>query len=100
MPSQSLGSAASSALGFGTEELGSGEAADKMDQVTEAVREAMADVFRPEFLNRVDENIIFRPLNRSDLREIAKLQLKRVEQRLADRRGPYSDRLDITLFHE
>ena len=36
---------------------------------------------------RIDENIIFRPLNREDLREIAKLQLKRVEQRLADRRG-------------
>ena len=66
----------------------------------------MADVFRPEFLNRilgrcerrsgdrrVDENIIFRPLNRSDLREIAKLQRKRVEQRLADRRGGYCNRL-------
>ena len=35
---------------------------------------------------RIDENIIFRPLNREDLREIAKLQLKRVEHRLADRR--------------
>ena len=35
---------------------------------------------------RIDENIIFRPLNRADLREIAKLQLKRVEKRLADRR--------------
>ncbi|CAK9062941.1 unnamed protein product [Durusdinium trenchii] len=67
-------------------ELGNdGNAAEKMEQVTEAVREAMADVFRPEFLNRIDENIIFRPLNRADLREIAKLQLNRVEKRLADR---------------
>eukprot|EP00438_Fugacium_kawagutii_P024410 Skav222373 [mRNA] locus=scaffold2692:208197:211346:+ [translate_table: standard] len=41
----------------------------------------MADVFRPE----IDENIIFRPLNRADLREIAKLQLHRVEERLSDR---------------
>lgn len=40
---------------------------------------------------RIDENIIFRPLNRADLREIAKLQLKRVEKRLADRReGPFA----------
>eukprot|EP00929_Paragymnodinium_shiwhaense_P026811 TRINITY_DN15860_c0_g1_i1.p1 TRINITY_DN15860_c0_g1~~TRINITY_DN15860_c0_g1_i1.p1 ORF type:complete len:1041 (-),score=317.78 TRINITY_DN15860_c0_g1_i1:107-3142(-) len=57
----------------------------KEDDVAEAVREAMASVFRPEFLNRIDETIIFRPLGRVDLREIARLQLKRVEKRLEER---------------
>jgi len=63
-----------------------GETARMTDEeVTQAVREAMAGTFRPEFLNRIDESIIFRPLTRSDLREIATLQLDRVRERLADR---------------
>ena len=36
---------------------------------------------------RIDETIIFRPLNRADLREIAKLQLDRVQSRMEDRSG-------------
>ena len=36
---------------------------------------------------RIDENIIFRPLDRGDLRQIAKLQLDRVQKRLDDRSG-------------
>eukprot|EP00403_Amphidinium_massartii_P014119 CAMPEP_0178417124 /NCGR_PEP_ID=MMETSP0689_2-20121128/24415_1 /TAXON_ID=160604 /ORGANISM="Amphidinium massartii, Strain CS-259" /LENGTH=914 /DNA_ID=CAMNT_0020038485 /DNA_START=77 /DNA_END=2822 /DNA_ORIENTATION=- len=55
------------------------------DEVTEAVQEAMSRVFRPEFLNRVDESIIFRPLTRKDLRQIALLQLDRVRERLEER---------------
>lgn len=57
----------------------------KEAEVAEAVREAMADTFRPEFLNRIDDNMIFRPLGRKDLKEIAKLQLKRVQARLDDK---------------
>lgn len=66
-------------------ELDASDADTKFQEVTEAVRAAMADVFRPEFLNRIDETIIFRPLNRADLREIAKLQLDRVQSRMEDR---------------
>ncbi len=40
-----------------------------------AVEEALARQFRPEFLNRIDEVIRFRPLSRSDLRRIVRLQL-------------------------
>ena len=42
--------------------------------------------FRPEFLNRVDEIIIFQSLRRDQLRKIVDIQLKRVEKLLADRR--------------
>jgi ATP-dependent Clp protease ATP-binding subunit ClpB len=42
--------------------------------------------FRPEFLNRIDEVIVFRPLERDDLRHIVELQLGRVRQLLVDRR--------------
>src|SRR5690606_39660880 len=42
--------------------------------------------FRPEFLNRVDDVIVFRPLTREDLTHIVDLQLARLAQLLADRR--------------
>jgi ATP-dependent Clp protease ATP-binding subunit ClpB len=42
--------------------------------------------FRPEFLNRVDDIIVFRPLGEAELYRIVELQLRRVERLLADRR--------------
>jgi ATP-dependent Clp protease ATP-binding subunit ClpB len=47
--------------------------------------EAMGDHFRPEFLNRIDEIVQFKPLSREQLAEIVELQLKRLRARLADR---------------
>ena len=42
--------------------------------------------FRPEFLNRVDDVIVFKPLGRGELKTIVDLQLRRLEQLLADRK--------------
>jgi ATP-dependent Clp protease ATP-binding subunit ClpB len=61
---------------------------------TDTKREALRDVlidqlgefFRPEFLNRIDEVVVFRPLDRSHLRAIVDIQLRRLEQLLGDRR--------------
>ncbi|MBF2028103.1 MAG: ATP-dependent chaperone ClpB [Oscillatoriales cyanobacterium C42_A2020_001] len=50
------------------------------------VVDAMRSQFRPEFLNRVDEFIIFHGLQKSELRNIVKLQTLRLEQRLRDRK--------------
>ena len=47
--------------------------------------EAMRDVFRPEFLNRIDEIVEFHPLSKEQIGEIVELQLRRVEARLAER---------------
>jgi ATP-dependent Clp protease ATP-binding subunit ClpB len=47
--------------------------------------EAMSEHFRPEFLNRIDEIVEFRPLSREQLGEIIELQLERLRSRLADR---------------
>jgi ATP-dependent Clp protease ATP-binding subunit ClpB len=47
--------------------------------------EAMREVFRPEFLNRIDEIVEFHPLSKEQIREIVELQLRRVEARLAER---------------
>jgi ATP-dependent Clp protease ATP-binding subunit ClpB len=47
--------------------------------------EQMREVFRPEFLNRIDEIVEFRPLTKEQLGEIVELQLARLRTRLADR---------------
>ena len=39
---------------------------------------------RPEFINRIDEIIMFRPLTRADIRKIVSIQFKMVQQRLSD----------------
>ena len=51
-------------------------------QVTNALRQH----FRPEFLNRVDDIIIFRPLGKPEIEHIIDLQLKKLERLLADRK--------------
>jgi ATP-dependent Clp protease ATP-binding subunit ClpB len=47
--------------------------------------EDLRERFRPEFLNRIDEIVIFQSLTREELAEIVELQLRRLEARLADR---------------
>jgi ATP-dependent Clp protease ATP-binding subunit ClpB len=47
--------------------------------------EAMREVFRPEFLNRIDEIVEFEPLTREQIGEIVELQLARLRNRLAER---------------
>lgn len=46
--------------------------------------ELLKQTIRPEFLNRIDELIMFTPLNRTEIRDIARLQFNQVKQTLAD----------------
>jgi ATP-dependent Clp protease ATP-binding subunit ClpB len=50
------------------------------------VMEAMRGTFRPEFLNRIDEMIIFHGLDKGELRQIVQLQIQRLERRLSERK--------------
>ena len=50
------------------------------------VNEALRGHFRPEFLNRLDETIIFHSLRAEELRQIVELQVERLRLRLADRK--------------
>ena len=59
---------------------------DQYEEMRSRVVEAMRSQFRPEFLNRVDEFIIFHGLQKSELRDIVKLQTIRLAKRLADRK--------------
>ncbi|MBI2071980.1 MAG: AAA family ATPase, partial [Gemmatimonadetes bacterium] len=56
------------------------------DEARRRVLEALRETFKPEFLNRVDDVIVFRPLSREHLGGIVDLQLERVRRLLADRR--------------
>ena len=59
---------------------------EKYEEMGKRVTEALRSHFRPEFLNRVDDLIIFHTLNRSELRQIVGIQIKRIEQLLGDRK--------------
>ena len=57
---------------------------DAFEGAAEQVRMALREHFRPEFLNRVDEIIVFRPLDESQLREIVGLLVTGVARRLEE----------------
>jgi len=63
---------------------GTAEALDSADVEIEAkVREELKKHFRPEFLNRIDEIVVFRRLTRADLRGIVERQIAQLQRRLA-----------------
>jgi ATP-dependent Clp protease ATP-binding subunit ClpB len=51
----------------------------------DAINQVLQNHFRPEFLNRIDEIVVFHPLGREHLAEIVEIQLRRVKQLLADK---------------
>jgi ATP-dependent Clp protease ATP-binding subunit ClpB len=55
------------------------------DEVERRVREVLRTSFRPEFLNRIDEIVIFHALNQENLKEIIEIQLERFRKLLKDR---------------
>jgi ATP-dependent Clp protease ATP-binding subunit ClpB len=56
------------------------------EQMKSEALEVLRQSFRPEFLNRVDEVVVFHPLTRDELRQIVDVQLIRLRQRLEDRK--------------
>jgi ATP-dependent Clp protease ATP-binding subunit ClpC len=68
-------------IGFSTEPEGK----DEYDNMKSTVEETMKRLFNPEFLNRIDEYVIFRPLKKEHMVRIIDLQLKRLLKRLDSR---------------
>jgi len=58
------------------------EIENKEELLKERIMSSLKETFRPEFLNRLDEIIIFNPLTRRDIEKIVDIQLKEVEERL------------------
>ncbi len=56
-----------------------------IEEARDKVMEELDRIFRPEFLNRIDEIILFRSLTKDDLRKIVDIQMRRLRELLADR---------------
>jgi ATP-dependent Clp protease ATP-binding subunit ClpC len=69
-------------MGFGAASIGSND----YEQMKEKVLEEAKRIFKPEFLNRINDQIVFRPLTRDDLIKIIDLEIKKVAKRLHDRK--------------
>jgi len=78
---------------IGSQSLASAGERDR-DEIERRVKEALRERFRPEFLNRVDEVLIFNPLTKEDIRKIVEIQLELLRKRLEDKK------IRITLTEE
>ncbi|MBI2406519.1 MAG: AAA family ATPase, partial [Candidatus Harrisonbacteria bacterium] len=70
-------------IGFAAESAAAAE--KKEEDMKEKVRLALKDIFKPEFLNRIDDIVVFNPLHKTEIEKIVDLQLQKVVERLAAR---------------
>ena len=83
-----------------TSNLGSdliqGNQTESYDEMKALVMSVVSQHFRPEFINRIDETVVFHPLNKDNIRAIAEIQLKRLINRM-ESRGYVLSFTDATL---
>lgn len=58
----------------------------EFERMKTRVNEALEEFFKPEFLNRVDKTIIFRPLSQDTIKQIVNLQIRELSDRVADQK--------------
>ncbi len=80
------------------EELGPDKASEIIETTKEEVFNLLKETLRPEFLNRIDEQIMFTPLSRTDIQQILKLLLKKVD-RMLGRQGIVLRISDAAMSH-
>ncbi len=73
-----------SSLGFSLEVDSALEEQSSYAEMKKKLMEALKRNFRPEFVNRLDSVVVFRALNRTDIREIVSLELRKVSERLEE----------------
>ncbi len=69
-------------LGF----ISSEEKSGAQEIIEEKINQVLKETFKPEFLNRIDETIIFKPLSKNDVKEIINLQLGKILVRLEEKK--------------
>jgi len=72
-------------LGFSAEGSGEADAEKQFERAKETVMAELRQTFRPEFLNRIDDTIVFRALTREDICEVARRMLRQVSERMESR---------------
>ena len=70
---------------LGSDRIQELSASQDYDEIKATVLEVVGQHFRPEFINRIDDTIVFRPLSKQQIQEIAKIQINRLRKRLAER---------------
>ena len=80
-------------MGFGSKSLAD---TSNYNAMKDAVMKAVKDVFRPEFINRVDEMIVFHPLSETEIHAIADMMLSQVAARLKERAITMTWDADVT----
>lgn len=70
---------------LGSDRIQELSATQNYDEIKSTVLEVVSQHFRPEFINRIDDTIVFRPLTKEQIQEIAKIQLNRLRKRLQER---------------
>ena len=80
-----IGAEAVTASGVGDHDGPESEFAVDWEAVESLVRNHLREFFRPEFINRIDDIVVFRPLTRATLRRIVSLEIGRVQERLDPR---------------
>jgi ATP-dependent Clp protease ATP-binding subunit ClpC len=73
------------ALGFQLKRDEKTEERISYEEMRKKLTESLKKVFRPEFINRLDSVIVFRSLNKDDIRQIVSLELEKVTERLIDK---------------
>jgi ATP-dependent Clp protease ATP-binding subunit ClpC len=81
-------------MGFGS---GHGSAGD-LEKAKEKILDEAKRIFKPEFLNRINEMVVFRPLTRDDLVKIVELEVNKVSKRLAERKITLNIANEAKLF--
>ena len=70
---------------LGSEQIQAMAGEENYEAMKAAVMVTVGQYFRPEFINRIDETVVFHPLGKEEIRTIARIQLNNLEERLRDR---------------
>ena len=70
---------------LGSEQIQALSGEDDYDAMKQAVMDIVSLQFRPEFINRIDESVVFHPLRKEEIRSIATIQIQHLKDRLAER---------------
>lgn len=71
-------------LGFGIAQNGDGSSGAEWDRMKGTIMDSVKRAFRPEFINRIDDIIVFKPLQKSEMLKITEMMLQDVVKRAAD----------------
>ncbi len=71
-------------IGFGR--AGEIKSAGKKEEMERKIKESLKDTFKPEFLNRIDEIVMFNSLSKADIRKIVALEMEKVKKMLVERK--------------